>query len=290
MATSESTVRFARLNNTNYPEWCLRMEAVLVRAGLWNMIKPTVDTLASDGKEKDASTIAAEFEAALKARTKSKMNDARAEIILRLEDGQLSHCLRSDDPRTIWLILESVHRAAGFATSLALRRKFLTLKKGSETMQAWIGKIQALGFQLEQAGIAVSDQDKILALTMGLPPSYDAVIINFDSTPTDQLTLNHVISRLLNEEVRQISGDPNAEHPGEAQDEAMAVTQRGVRRAAGRLNSKVTCFFCDKKGHYKSDCPERLAWEKAKGKNTETAAAVFSSNDDEDSSDSDLCF
>ncbi len=74
------------------------------------------------------------------------MNEARAEIILRLEDSQLSHCLRSDDPRAIWLVLESVHRAAGFATSLALRRRFLTLKKGSESMQAWIGKIQALGF------------------------------------------------------------------------------------------------------------------------------------------------
>jgi hypothetical protein len=204
------------------------MEAILVRVGLWGMIHPEIDRVKEDGTEKDALMITSELEATLKACTATKMNEAWAEIILRLEDGQLSHCLQSNDPHTIWLVLESVHRTTGFATSLALHRKFLTLKKTpSETMQAWIGQIQALGFHLEQARISVSDQDKILALTMGLPPLYDAVIINFDSTPSDQLTLSHVISRLLNEEVRQISGsqpsDPN-DTSEEVRDEAMAVT------------------------------------------------------------------
>jgi len=223
--STKSSAWFQWLNNSNYAEWSLRMEAVLVRASLWGMIHPEVDHMKQDGTEKDALMIALELEAALKTRTTTKMNEARAEIILRLEDGQLSHCLRSNDPRTIWLILESVHHAAGFATSLALRRKFLTLKKTpSETMQAWIGKIQALGFHLEQAGITVSDQDKILALTMGLPSSYDAVIINFDSTPSDQLTLSHVISCLLNEEVRQTSGSQPSDDKDteESRDEAMA--------------------------------------------------------------------
>ena len=36
---------------------------------------------------------------------------------------------------------------------------------------------------------------------MGLPSSYDAVIINFNLTPSDQLTLSDIISHLLNEEV-----------------------------------------------------------------------------------------
>ena len=286
---TESSARFQRLNDTNYAEWSLRMEAVLVRGGLWGMIHPEIDQQKADGMEKDASTIALELEAALKARTVTKMNEARAEIILRLEDGQLSHCLRTNDPRAIWLILESVHRAAGFATSLALRRQFLTLKKTpSDTMQAWIGKIQALGFRLEQAGITVSDQDKILALTMGLPSSYDAVIINFDSTPSDQLTLSHVISRLLNEEVRQISGSKPSDNNDaeEVRDEAMAVIGQGSggRRAGGGNPSDVICFFCDKKGHYKSDCPDRLAWEKAKKKNgLKDHTVAFLDEDDEDS-------
>jgi len=284
--STESSARFQHLNDTNYAEWSLRMEAVLIHGGLWGMIHPEIDKLKADGTEKDASTIALELEAALKARTVTKMNEARAEIILRLEDGQLSHCLRTNDPRAIWLVLESVHRAAGFATSLALRRRFLTLKKTpSDNMQAWIGQIQALGFRLEQAGITVSDQDKILALTMGLPSSYDAVIINFDSTPSDQLTLSHVISRLLNEEVRQISGTQPS-NPGdpseEVHDEAMAV-RGGGRRAGGGTQSEVVCFFCDKKGHYKSDCPERLAWESSKAKKGMKGNIATAFEEEEDS-------
>ena len=75
-------------------------------------------------------------------------------------------------------------------------------------MQAWIAQVQGLVFHFKQAGINVGNQDKILALTMGLPSSYNAVIINFDATPSDLLTLSHVISCLLNEEICQI-GDNN---------------------------------------------------------------------------------
>jgi len=45
--------------------------------------------------------------------------------------------------------------------------------------------------------------------------------------------------------------------------------------------SDVTCYFCDKKGHYKSDCPERLAWEKSKGHEIAATAVEDNSNDDE---------
>jgi gag-polypeptide of LTR copia-type len=102
-------------------------------------------------------------------------------MILHVEDNQLVHMI-SPDPMEIWLTLQHIHQAASFATSLSLHRKFLTANKSDhQTMQAWIGQIQGLAFRMEHAKIAVTDQDKILAITMGLPPSFDNVIINFDS-------------------------------------------------------------------------------------------------------------
>ncbi|KAJ3728265.1 hypothetical protein C8R42DRAFT_558489, partial [Lentinula raphanica] len=72
-----------------------------------------------------------------KAKRKAeKMAQARAEMILRVEPGQLSH-MTSKDPLEIWEKLQNVHRGRGFATSLALKRKFLTSKKGpTQKMQA----------------------------------------------------------------------------------------------------------------------------------------------------------
>src|SRR6202023_24965 len=200
MMADTETIRLARLNDSNYAEWAVRMEAILVKKGLWSVVRVMVDE-----KGKTASTIAVEQQKKIAERDSAKMEEARAELILRVDDGQLSH-MRCNDPMEIWETLERVHRAAGFATSLALRRKFLMTKKdATQSMQAWIGHIQSLAFRMVEAGISVTDQDRILALTMGLPSSYDAVIINFDSTPADQLTLNNVTVRLLNEELRQSS-------------------------------------------------------------------------------------
>ena len=45
MSDHDSTSRFTRLNDTNYPKWALRMEAQLVRKGLWtNVMEILVDT------------------------------------------------------------------------------------------------------------------------------------------------------------------------------------------------------------------------------------------------------
>ena len=85
--------------------------------------------------------------------------------------------------------LQHVHQAAGFATSLFPYQKFLRAKKSdSQMMQAWIGQIEGLAFHMEHAKIAVTDQDKkILGITMGLLPSFNNVIINFDSMSPETL-------------------------------------------------------------------------------------------------------
>ncbi len=126
-------------------------------------------------------------------------------------------------------------------------------------MQSWIGDVQSLAYTIEEAGIPVTDQDKILALTMGLSPSYDAVIINFDSTAPADLTFQSVITRLLNEETRQSSS--SASGPRNV-DTVQVKSEENVAFAANSHGSRVdvVCHFCDKKGHYKSTCRERQKW------------------------------
>jgi len=115
------------------------MEAELIRKGLWtNVIEIVMDT---EGKE-DAD-IKKEFETKLGKQSASKMAEAQAEMILRVNDGQLSH-MQSKDPLEIWRDLQNIHHARGFVTSLALHRKFLTAKKSDDqSMQSWIGQIRS---------------------------------------------------------------------------------------------------------------------------------------------------
>ena len=199
-SAEEQSSCFLKLNDGNYIEWSIQMEAELIKRGLWTMVEIIVDV---DGK--DADSVHTEWETKKSKRNSQKMAETQSKLILCVEDNQLTH-MCSKDPMVIWETLRGVHCARGFATSLALRRKFLTARKDiNQSMQAWIGSIRTQAFIMEESGITVSEHDMILALTMGLPDSYNPVIINFDATPTDQLNFEHVVTRLLNEETQQNS-------------------------------------------------------------------------------------
>lgn len=137
-------------------------------------------------------------------------------------------------------------------------------------MQAWIGEVRSTAFRMEETGITVGELDKILALTMGLPASYEAVIITLDAVPTEELTLEEVIRRLLNEEVRQTSMSPSSRSTSTRDHGAAAAVVSTEKPRVDR--TKVQCYFCDQIGHFKQDCPEKAAWETSKNKTTVAGA------------------
>jgi hypothetical protein len=228
---------FSKLDEANYYEWRMLMEAILIRKGLKEYIDGTKKIpLGSPGSKAIKDFV-------------RKQAEARAEIVLHVETSQLSH-VRDADPAVIWTNLETVHRARGFATRLMLRRKFHSLKKADDvSMQAWIAQVRRVAFQLQEIDVDISDEDLILVLTLGLPSSYENFIVSLDSTPPKELTLEHVISRLTNEEARQnIHGDMKSRDT--------ALLSHTQRRRVPLEN--ITCFNCQEKGHYQSRCPKNV--------------------------------
>ncbi|KAH8102360.1 gag-polypeptide of LTR copia-type-domain-containing protein [Phellopilus nigrolimitatus] len=246
---SGKTGRFPWLNDTNYGEWAMRMEAVMIRKGLIGMIELDVP----DGKT--PAEFEAEVEKAKGKRSKTKMAEARAAMIERAEKSQLAH-MRDKDPLIIWETLAKVHRARGLATRLALRRKLLSSSKGSESMQAWIGKVKGVVWDLEEIGVKVDNEDVILALTMGLDDSYDSFVISLDSTPTDDLDLEFVINRLLNEEARRNGKEVTAKSENTAWPDNRAMTAKDGGMA-GSGGAQTGCWRCGKQGHIRAFCTEK---------------------------------
>lgn len=99
-----------------------------------NIAFTTVQPVKTDGSVKTQDKIAAKFCLLLEAHDIEKMAEARVEIILYINDSQLSH-MTSCNIFIIWQSLKS-----RFATSLALHHKFFSAKKlEEESMESWIG-------------------------------------------------------------------------------------------------------------------------------------------------------
>ena len=170
LARERSGSRFAKLNDSNYAFWSIRMEAELIRNDLWfNIIEMLVDRK----DEKGVALSDAEFEArlqnALKGRSARTMAKSRAEMMLHVEQGQLAH-MTSRDPREVWESLKEVHRPEGFATTVALRRRFLTaLMKPGQSVTEWIGHIQEMAHEMRLSGITVTELDVISRSPLDFP-------------------------------------------------------------------------------------------------------------------------
>jgi hypothetical protein len=72
--------------------------------------------------------------------------------------------------------------------------------KLGQSMQSFISDVHRVEHQLKDIGVKVKEEETILVLTGGVPPSYNHLIVALDSTPEDKFSIEFIINRLLNEE------------------------------------------------------------------------------------------
>lgn len=231
--TSES-IWFPSLNHTNYPEWVLQMEAILIRGGFWDLVTGDEEL----AEESDPKKIRA---------FQRRQAQCRAEMVLRVNDLQLPH-MADSDPKAIWNALAGVHRTRGFGSRLQLRWHFITaIMKDGQSMEGWIREVCSCANRLKAIDVDISDEDIIVVLTAGLPSSYTPVIISLDAVKPEELTVKFVITCLLNEEGHQVIS-PNISEVKKEESDNVAMTSK-------RSSHNVQCYYCLEMGHFSSACP-----------------------------------
>ena len=240
-----ATATAMKLNQENYGDWSMMMEAILVRKQLWDIV--------TGGKTRP---VGSENSTCVKNFVR-KQAKACAELVLGVKSSQLPH-LHNSDPAKIWEDLKNIHEAWGLASRLALRHKFLWLLKGEDQpMQNWIATVRQTTFRLTQIGVEVSDEDFILVLAQGLPATYENFVVSLNVTDPSLLTSEHVISHLLNEEVCQLALKQNPRLQAIQTDTAFHANVKKISIEC------ITCFKCQKKGHYQSQCPQNKSGDQA---------------------------
>ncbi|KAJ7646879.1 hypothetical protein FB45DRAFT_891718 [Roridomyces roridus] len=184
----------------------------------------------------------------------AKRDVATATIIGRLDPSQFAHIRDfEEDPAAMWVRLKETHQSSGLSGGVVVAwRKFYSLCKSGDvsTMRAHIAAVRSHADRLGRLHQdKPSDAQIIATLLMSLPPTYDTLIISLDAHPQKD-DLDFVIGRLLNEELRQ-----EAEHFDETGNPVTAPPTALATRTI-RDKSRITCFKCQKLGHFQSECPE----------------------------------
>lgn len=227
--------KFDNLSDTNYPAWSKWMRAHLVLKDVWQV--------ASGGETRP---VGSPNNKVVRAWVR-KRDIASAEILLHVSEKYTTHC-DEEDPVATLERLRLLFRAQGQSTISSLRRQFHSmLKDPDDDMREWITKVKTLARQLRELESPLNDVDIINTLTRGLGDEFTPLIVLFDSLPADPnhpecITVDYVIQRLINEEVRITSTHTEA---------AFWVRSPAVQ---SKTHNSRKCFFCGEDGHIRSEC------------------------------------
>ena len=136
-------------------------------------------------------------------------------------------------------------------------------------MQEQVDTMLNLVHKLAELGEILKDNMVVAMLLVSLPDSYSTLVTALESRPENDLTLEFVKGKLIDEyERRKCSSE--AQSLNEA---AMKVSSR--KNYAG---SQIKCYFCQKTGHLKKDCMKYLKWNAKKEKESKGSGSDNKAN------------
>lgn len=231
-----SEYSFAKLNGSaNYSVWALKMESILTRDGLEQIID-------SD----DVSDIV--------------NRKGRAALRLAIEDGPLLLIRNELRAHNIWKFLKKLYSPQGFSHSFLIWVELNQCKlKDFGSMEEYIYRIRQLVDDLKSKGRDYP-KDVLLALVLtGLTSEYKILVSNINQSlraveDIDSYDMDAFFANLIDESKRlkTIDSDP---------DTALLASLRGYyhkkntqNQAKNKVSKKQYCTKCHKKSHSTSEC------------------------------------
>lgn len=212
-----------RLNNRNYRSWAFKVKMTLMREGTWGFVEPGVapSPITDVWIEGDAK--------------------ARATIALLVEDNQHSLIYNKTTAKTTWDTLKAHHQKATLTGKVALLKEICSANyKEGENMEEFLYSMEELYSRLENAGERLSQYMQVAMVLRSLPKAFDALTTALENRSDDDLTMELVRSKLIDESDKLYSGG--------------AAEERALKAANANNTEAIVCFFCGKPGHKKRTC------------------------------------
>lgn len=256
---AENRFSITKLNNKNYQVWKHKVELLLIRDDLWHTVKE------AEPGNPDEKWLKAD-------------RQARATIGLLVEDDQLRHIKDATSAREAWKALKGYHQKASLTNQVYLLKRLCSMKLAEEgDMEIHINHMLNVVDELAALGEVLKDKLIIAMLLSSLPESYSTLVTALETRAEDELTLQLVKGKLIDEDKRR----KNVRyHEEKSEDKALKASHKQSKQVQQK-SQEVSCFFCKKRGHMKKDCIKYKQWKA----NKEKANTVSNEN-----KDSEICF
>ncbi|UYV82302.1 hypothetical protein LAZ67_21001661 [Cordylochernes scorpioides] len=223
-------VTLNKLDGYNYSLWSFKIEMLLQKEDLWEVVTENIpDEPKIEWKKKDSK--------------------ARAIINLSIADSQIVHVKNLLTAKATWDTLKNIYERKTLSGKIYLLRKLYSLKlEEDKDMQQHITTMMELVDKLRTIGETLKDSHITAILLCSLPKSYSNLITMLESRPDDELTLEFTKNKLLDEHTRRVES---------SKDEITASKALKSLHGASsqrREKEKKFCSFCHKSNHSKEEC------------------------------------
>lgn len=218
-------INIEKLNNFNYNSWKFKMEMILIKEDIW-------DVISSDTPEEDSPEY-----------TRWKRNNelTRAIISLSVEDSQLSLIMNKTSAKDTWTALKDFHeKSTTFNRMKTMRNMFETKMNESKSMEEHIEQISGYLNKLKDLDVIGFEADsvRVSLLLSSLPREYNTLVTALEVRPESELTWPIVTSKLIEEYQRKREEDSSGE-------KLLKISTE---------NGGEFCKYCKRNNHNIKDC------------------------------------
>jgi hypothetical protein len=240
-----------KLHSTNYQTWKLKIELILTREDTWDIVTGDEPPPSDKGKEKEGSESSKKTDTF--AAWQKKDRNARATILLSVNDSELTHVRDCKTSSEIWQKLVEIYEPKGFARKRYLRRQFCLLQMNDgDTMQQHINKLDDIIRQLGGIGVSYPDDEVAMTLLDSLPESYSTLVVVLESM--NEVTTEFVKTRLLQEENRRQESSSNENSALLSKKSNKSSKNKKKNPTNKKSGNGTPCPECKIIGHKREDC------------------------------------
>ncbi|KAF3773675.1 Retrovirus-related Pol polyprotein from transposon TNT 1-94, partial [Nymphaea thermarum] len=183
----------------------------------------------------------------------------------------------------LWSTLATTYSQVSEARFLQLRRQFQDIKRGTHTVLEYLNEIKSVSDQLAAIGHPVSDKDKVQQALSGLGTKFDIFCTALEVLPILS-SFEDLKAKLFQHEASRVQRQnliPSNSHnvlitgthamqghrtrpwtPQAGMERGILPTPPGTNTTSSTPRRIPTCFYCNKRGHVKSEC-----WHNHQNKN-----------------------